>query len=120
HRSNIMAEYQFDEPRYHDKEAAREYLENLRWPRGPVCPHCGAVDHIYGIQSKSARPGLYECGHCHEQFSVTVGAVFEDSKLPLHKWLLAAALMASSKKGVSSKQIERMLGVTYKTAWFMT
>jgi transposase-like protein len=112
--------YSFDEPRFHDPEAAREYLESVRWPNGPVCPHCGAVENQYKIAGKAARPGLHECGHCHEQYTVTVGTVFERSKISLDKWLLAAGLMASSKKGVSSKQIERMLGVTYKTAWFMT
>ena len=115
-----MADYQFSEPRFHDPEAARQYLEALRWAAGPVCPHCGTVGQHYAITGKSARPGLYECKDCHSQFSVTVGTVFERSKISLDKWLLAAALMASSKKGISSKQIERMLGVTYKTAWFMS
>lgn len=115
-----MAEYLFDEPRFHDAEKAREHLESIRWPKGPVCPHCGAVDRITKLQGKSHRPGLYECGHCRDQFTVTVGTVFERSKIALDKWLFAATLMGSSKKGVSSKQIERMLGVTYKTSWFMT
>jgi transposase-like protein len=115
-----MAEYLFDEPRFHDANIAREHLESVRWPRGPVCPHCGAVDRITTLQGKSHRPGLYECGHCRDQFTVTVGTVFERSKISLDKWLFAATLIAASKKGVSSKQIERMLGVTYKTAWFMT
>lgn len=115
-----MAEYLFNEGRYNDPEAAREYLESVRWPRGPVCPHCGAVDRISKLQGESHRAGLYDCGHCRDQFTVTVGTVFERSKIGLDKWLLAASLMAASKKGISSKQIERMLGVTYKTAWFMT
>lgn len=115
-----MADYLFNEPHYHDANEARAYLESVRWPRGPVCPHCGAVDRISKLQGKSHRAGLYDCGHCRDQFTVTVGTVFERSKISLDKWLFAAALMASSKKGVSSKQIERMLGVTYKTAWFMT
>jgi transposase-like protein len=115
-----MAEYIFDEPRFHDPEAAREHLESVRWPRGPVCPHCGAVDRITKLQGRSHRHGLYDCGHCRDQFTVTVGTVFERSKVGLDKWLYAAALMAASKKGVSSKQIERMLDVTYKTAWFIT
>jgi transposase-like protein len=92
----------------------------VRWPDGPICPHCGAVDRITKLQGKAHRVGLYDCGHCRDQFTVTVGTVFESSKISLDKWLFAAALMASSKKGVSSKQVERMLGVTYKTAWFMT
>lgn len=115
-----MAEYLFNEPRYNDPEAAREHLESVRWPNGPVCPHCGAVDRISKLQGKAHRPGVYDCGHCRDQFTVTVGTVFERSKISLDKWLLAASLMAASKKGISSKQIERMLGVTYKTAWFMT
>lgn len=115
-----MAEYLFDELQFHDPEAARQHLEAIRWPNGPVCPHCGAVDRISKLQGKSHRPGLYDCGHCRDQFTVTVGTLFERSKISLDKWLFAAALMAASKKGVSSKQIERMLGVTYKTAWFMT
>jgi transposase-like protein len=113
-------EYLFNDPRFHDPEVARHFLESVRWPNGPVCPHCGAIENQYKLEGKSHRPGLYECGHCHEQYTVTVGTVFERSKIGLDKWLFASALMASSKKGVSSKQIERMLGVTYKTAWFMT
>jgi transposase-like protein len=115
-----MAEYSFNEPRFNDPEAARQHLESVRWPTGPVCPHCGAVDRISKLQGASHRPGLYDCGHCRDQFTVTVGTVFERSKISLDKWLFAATLMAASKKGISSKQIERMLGVTYKTAWFMT
>jgi transposase-like protein len=115
-----MAEYSFKEPRFHDAAAARAYLEGIRWPNGPVCPHCGCFERISKIQGKSARPGLYQCLECREQFTVTVGTVFERSKVSLDKWVFAATLMASSKKGISSKQIERMLGVTYKTAWFMT
>ena len=115
-----MAEYLFNEPRYSDPEAAREYLEFVRWPQGPECPHCGAVDRISKLNGKAHRPGVYDCGHCRDQFTVTVGTVFERSKIGLDKWLLAASLMAASKKGISSKQVERMLGVTYKTAWFMT
>ena len=115
-----MTAYIFDEPRFNDPVAAREYLESIRWPNGPVCPHCGACDRIGKLNGKAHRPGVYECGHCRDQFTVTVGTVFERSKISLDKWLFVATLMASSKKGVSSKQIERMLGVTYKTAWFMT
>ncbi len=115
-----MAEYLFNEPRFTNPENAREHLESVRWPLGPVCPHCGAMDRISKLNGKAHRPGVYDCGHCRDQFTVTVGTVFEDSKISLDKWLFAATLMAASKKGVSSKQIERMLGVTYKTAWFMT
>lgn len=115
-----MAEYLFDEPRFHNPEVAREHLESIRWPNGPVCPHCGALDRISKLNGKAHRPGVYDCGHCRDQFTVTVGTVFERSKISLDKWLFAATLIASSKKGISSKQVERMLGVTYKTAWFMT
>jgi transposase-like protein len=108
-----------DAPHFHDPVLAREYLESIRWPNGPVCPHCGACDRIGKLNGKAHRAGVYECGHCRDQFTVTVGTVFERSKVSLDKWLFAATLMMSSKKGVSSKQIERMLGVTYRTAWFM-
>jgi transposase-like protein len=117
---------EFDEPRFHDEDAARAHLESLRWPDGWVCPHCGASDRICritsktGEQGKGARPGLLFCGDCRKQFSVTVGTVFEDSKVPLHKWVLATHLLCSSKKGISSLQLQRTLHVTYKTAWFMT
>lgn len=114
-----MAEYLFDEPRFHDPEVARQHLESVRWPHGPVCPHCGAMDRMSKLNGNAHRPGVYDCGHCRDQFTVTVGTVFEHSKITLDKWLFAATLIASSKKGVSSKQIERMIGVTYKTAWFM-
>ncbi len=115
-----MAESLFDQPRFKDADAARQHLESIRWPKGPVCPHCGAVDRISKLAGKSHRPGLYDCGHCRDQFTVTVGTVFERSKIALHKWLMASALLAASKKGMSSHQLHRMLGVTYKTAWFMS
>ena len=115
-----MAEYLFDRPEFHSPDAAREHLESIRWPDGPTCPHCGAVDRISKLQGKSHRPGLYDCGHCRDQFTVTVGTLFERSKIGLDQLVVRRCLMAASKKGVSSKQIERMLGVTYKTAWFMT
>jgi transposase-like protein len=116
----IMAESLFDQPRFKSPDAARIHLEAIRWPNGPICPHCGAVDRISKLNGKAHRPGVYDCGHCRDQFTVTVGTVFERSKVPLHKWLIAAALLAASKKGMSSHQLHRMLGVTYKTAWFMT
>lgn len=105
---------------YNDENAARQHLEAIRWPNGPVCPHCGSVDNAKRLESKAARPGLLNCRDCRKQFSVTVGTVFERSKIPLTKWLACSYLMASSKKGISSHQIHRMLGITYKTAWFMT
>lgn len=111
-------------PIFHDLTAAREALEAVRWPDGVVCPHCGNADQdrislIEGTK-KSHRPGLRYCAECKGQFTVTVGTVFERSKVPLTKWWLAVHLLGSSKKGMSSHQLHRMLGVTYKTAWFMT
>jgi len=114
-----MAEPILNQPHYQDAEKAREYLESLRWANGITCPHCGSLGkHLHLVGSKY-RPGLYKCADCYEQFTVTVGTVFERSKVGLHLWLQAVHLMCASKKGVSAKQIERMLGVTYKTAWFM-
>lgn len=107
-------------PHFRSAEAARTYLEGLRWPEGPVCPHCGGTERPYALKGKAHRPGLYKCGDCRKQFSVTVGTLFERSKIPLHKWLLATALLCASKKGISSHQLHRTLGVTYKTAWFMS
>jgi transposase-like protein len=109
-----------NQPHFQDENKAREYLENLRWINGIVCPHCGALDRIGKLEGKAHRTGLYKCGHCRKQFTVTVGTVFERSKIKLHIWLQAVHLMCASKKGISSKQLERMLGVTYKTAWFMS
>jgi len=111
----------FTESHFQDADKAREYLEMLRWPNGVICPHCGCIgSEHYALKGKSHRPGLWKCKDCREQFSVTVGTVFERSKIPLHKWLLAVNLLCASKKGMSSQQIHRMLDVTYKTAWFMT
>jgi transposase-like protein len=121
----------FTAARYNQPDAAREYLESLRWPKGPECPHCGGVERISRIEAQTvqkatpgnrstvARAGLLFCGDCRTQFSVTVGTVFERSKIPLHKWVLATHLLCSSKKGMSAHQLHRMLGITYKTAWFM-
>lgn len=114
-----MSEAIFTEARFNDEEAARAHLESIRWPTGPVCPHCGGTDRIGKSQAKTHRPGVYHCGDCREQFTVTVGTVMEDTKIKLHKWLLANHLICSSKKGCSAKQIERTVGVTYKTAWFL-
>lgn len=107
------------DPIFTDADKARAHLERTRWPHGPVCPHCGVVNEATAIKGKSARAGLYQCNACRDQFTITVGTVFERSKVPLNKWLLATYLMASSKKGISAHQIGRTLGVTYKTAWFM-
>lgn len=109
-----------DQPHFKDDTAAREYLEAIRWPEGPVCPHCGVVDNATLMKGKSHRPGLWKCKDCRQPFTVTVGTLFERSKIPLHKWFIAVFMLCSSKKGMSSHQLHRMLGVTYKTAWFMT
>ena len=105
------------EPRFQNDLAAREYLEATLWPAGTVCPHCATIGTAYTTK----KPGLYRCGEseCRKDFTVTVGTVFERSKVPLHKWLLAAFLICSSKKGMSAHQLHRTIGVTYKTAWFM-
>lgn len=114
---------EFQNPIFTDENAAREALENVRWPDGPICPHCGNADadRIARVEGKkrSHRPGLNYCNECKGQFTVTVGTVFERSKVPLTKWWLATHLLNSSKKGMSAHQIHRTLGVTYKTAWFM-
>ena len=108
------------EPRYTNEEAARQHLERVRWPDGPFCPHCGSY-RATRLEGKAHRAGLVQCkeAECRKQFTVTVGTVFERSKVPLFKWLLVNHLMVSSKKGISAHQIHRMIGVTYKTAWFM-
>jgi transposase-like protein len=112
-------------PQYRDEDAAREYIEKLRWPDGPVCPHCGLVNEAYKLTpkagSKSAvRKGVWKCKGCRKQFTVTVDSIFSDSHIPLHKWLLAIHLMASSKKGISAHQLMRNLEIgSYQSAWFM-
>lgn len=107
-------------PIFNDENAARAYLEATRWPDGPVCPCCGLTDKVSAMPAKgSMGQGWYHCNQCREKFTVRVGTLYERSHVPLHKWLLATHLLCASKKGMSAKQIERMLGVTYKTAWFM-
>jgi transposase-like protein len=107
------------DPIFTDADKAREHLEATRWPHGPECPHCGVVDQATSLNGKAHRPGVWQCNACREQFSATVGTVFESSHVPLNKWMLASYLMAASKKGVSALQIQRTIGVSYKTAWFM-
>lgn len=108
-----------NQPHFQDPDSAREYLEALRWANGVICPHCGVVGDHYKLQGAKTPKGLYKCASCSDKFTVTVGTVFERSKVGLHLWLQAMHLMSASKKGISAKQLERMLGVTYKTAWFM-
>jgi transposase-like protein len=109
---------------FSDEDRARELLEKQRWPEGPVCPHCGEVNNAYrlmptGKGKTHVRKGVWKCAGCRKEFTVTVGTIFEDSHIPLHKWLLAYHLLCASKKGMSAHQLHRMLGVTYKSAWFM-
>ena len=107
------------DPIYSDANKAREHLESLHWPHGPVCPRCGSLDRITKLAGKSTRPGVYKCNECAKPFSVTVGTIMEDSKIPLNKWLMAFAIYNGSKKGFSAHQLHRSLGITYKSAWFM-
>src|ERR1700692_2069708 len=108
-------------PAFHNDDKAREALEAVRWPDGPICPHCGCCEpaQIALGRGKAHRAGLYYCAGCNGQFTVTVGTVMERSKISLSKWLLAMHLMGASKKGISALQLSRMLGVTYKSAWFL-
>jgi transposase-like protein len=107
-------------PIFHDDDAAREYLETILWPHGPVCPRCGVMgDRITKMAGKSLRPGVYNCKDCRKPFSVTVGTVMERSHIPLSKWVLATRLMAASKKGMSAHQLHRMMDVSYEAAWFL-
>jgi transposase-like protein len=107
-------------PHFHDEEAAYAYIEARIWPQGPVCPHCGGVDRISKMAGESTRVGAYKCYQCRKPFTVKIGTIFEDSKVPMHVWLQAMHLIAGSKKGISSSQLHRILGVTLKTAWFMS
>ena len=116
---------------FYDEALAFEKLESIVWPKGPVCPHCRNKDRIYDLKGVRTRPskkhpegkvrhGLKKCSKCKKQFTVRIGTVFESSHIPLHMWLQAAHLMCSSKKGISSHQLHRILNITYKSAWFMT
>ena len=116
-----MAKSDIQNPAFTDENKAREALEEIRWPDGPYCPHCGNADQekIAKGLGKVSRTGLYYCASCNGQFTVTIGTVMEDTKIPLSKWLFAMHLLGSSKKGMSALQLSRMLGVTYKSAWFL-
>lgn len=115
---------------FYNEADAFEHVEAILWPEGPVCPHCGNVDKHYkleGVRSKASkknpegieRHGLYKCAECRKQFTVRIGTIFEESKLPLHIWLQAIHLVCSSKKGISAHQLHRVLEITYKSAWFL-
>jgi transposase-like protein len=106
---------------FSDEDSARDFMESLRWPNGPICPHCGfnKAYRIFANPGSKTRKGLLKCKNCRKQFTVTVGTIFEDSHIPLSKWLLAIHLLCSSKKSMSAHQLHRSLGITYKSAWFM-
>lgn len=119
------------QPHFHDEAAAFAKLESILWPEGPVCPHCGGKERIYALEGVRSKPskknpqgvvrhGLKKCGHCRKQFTCRVGTVFESSHIPLHKWFQAVHLLCSSKKGISSHQLHRVLEITYQAAWFMS
>lgn len=107
---------------FHSEAQAFEYLEKTLWPDGPVCPHCGSINHATKLQGKAARIGTWQCNEkeCRKQFTVKVGTVFEHGRIPLHKMLQAVYLLCCSKKGCSSHQLHRILGITYKSAWFLS
>ena len=107
-------------PYFHDEAAAYAFIESRLWPNGPVCPHCGGSERISKMGGKSTRIGTYKCYACRKPFTVKMGTIFESSHVKMHLWLQAIYLIASSKKGISSNQLHRTLGVTLKTAWFMS
>ncbi|MBK80456.1 MAG: IS1595 family transposase [Gammaproteobacteria bacterium] len=107
-------------PEFHDEQAAYDYVEARLWPNGPTCPRCGEHERVTKMQGKSTRMGTYKCRACRKPFTVKVSTIFESSHVPMHLWLQAIYLMCSSKKGISSNQLHRTLGVTLKTAWFMS
>ena len=117
-----MAKSVLSAPHFHNEEAAFAYVEALLWPKGPTCPHCGNCDgdRIGRLQGKSSRIGLRKCYACRGTFTVRIGTIFEDSHLALHLWLQVIHLMCASKKGVSTRQIQRMLQCSMKTAWFLS
>lgn len=111
---------ELNKPYFQDEHEARKFIEAKLWPNGAVCPHCKATERLYPSRGKSVRAGVYHCNNCNHDFTVTVGTIMERTHIPLNKWLVAIYLFSTSKKGISSKQLQRMLGVTYKTAWFLS
>src|SRR6266700_1410645 len=107
-------------PYFHNEEEAYAFVEARVWPKGPVCPHCGGVERNRPMKGKTTRIGAYKCYDCRQPFTVKVGTIFESSHIALRLWLQAIFLIASSKKGISSNQLHRTLGVTLKSAWFMS
>jgi len=106
-------------PIFTDLEAARKHFEAIRWPNGPYCPFCGSFDRVAALGGQSMGPGWYHCKDCRKKFTAAVGTIYERSHIPVTKWMLATHLMCASKKGMSAHQLHRMLGLPYKTAWFM-
>jgi transposase-like protein len=117
-----MTKSVFDDAHFNDETAAFAYVESKLWPHGPVCQHCGNTDpqRIHKMEGKTTRLGLYNCNECRKPFTVRMGTIFESSHLPLRLWLQVIHLMCSSKKGVSTNQVQRMLSCSMKTAWFLT
>ena len=109
-----------DEPRFRNEPAAYAYVEAIVWPNGRVCPHCGVVDKSGALKGRSTRIGVYKCYACRKPFTVKVGTIFESSHIKLHVWLQAMHLLCSSKKGMSTHQLSRILGITLQTAWFLS
>jgi transposase-like protein len=118
--STVMRKSVIESKAFQDEAAAYAWVEARVWPEGPICPHCKGTERIGKLQGKSTRSGVYKCYGCRKPFTVKVGTVFEDSHVPMRFWLQAMYLLCSSKKGISSNQLSRTLGVTLKTAWFMS
>src|SRR5271155_310644 len=116
-----MAKPVLSDPQFQGEEAAFAFVESKLWPNGPVCPHCGNCDarRVTKMVGKTTRMGLYNCKECRKPFTVRMGTLFESSHLPLHMWLQVIHLMCASKKGISTRQIQRMLVCSLKTAWFL-
>lgn len=115
-----MANSVLSAPHFQNEDAAFDYVESHLWPRGPVCPHCGENERIGRLNGKTTRPGLRKCYACRKPFTVRIGTIFEDSHLALHLWLQVIHLMCASKKGISTRQVQRMLQCSMKTAWHLT
>jgi transposase-like protein len=115
-----MSESILSAPYFHNEEAAYEFVEARLWPNGPVCPHCGGTERNGKMGGKSTRIGAYKCYDCRKPFTVKIGTIFESSHIAMRLWLQAIFLIASSKKGISSNQLHRTLGITLKSAWFMS
>jgi transposase-like protein len=116
---SVMSSY-LSAPHFHDEAAAFKFVEDRVWPKGPVCPRCGVMDRVGKLEGKSTRIGVYKCYECRKPFTVRIGTIFEDSHISMKLWLQAIFLIASSKKGISSNQLHRVLGVSLKSAWFLS